>query len=83
MVPMSLASSQVVLGIFVATFAYCLLVLRTIRRADLFHPSRLSLAPGGCGRAARSNPAVLIRMLDAIAQIAGQLQHAQHAACLQ
>lgn len=32
---------------------------------------------------ARSNPAVLIRMLDAIAQIAGQLQHAQHAACLQ
>lgn len=31
----------------------------------------------------RSNPAVAIRMLDAIAQIAGQVQHAQQAACLQ
>ena len=34
-------------------------------------------------QSARSNPAVAIRMLDAISQIAGQLQHAQHAACLQ
>ena len=32
---------------------------------------------------ARSNPAVAIRMLDAIAQIAGQMQDTQHAACLQ
>lgn len=32
---------------------------------------------------ARSNPAVTIRMLDAIAQIAGQMQHTQDAACLQ
>ena len=34
-------------------------------------------------QSARSNPAVAIRMLDAISQIAGQLQLAQHAVCLQ
>jgi uncharacterized membrane protein len=34
-------------------------------------------------QSARSNPAVAIRMLDAIAQIAGHVQHAQDAACLQ
>lgn len=34
-------------------------------------------------QSARSNPAVAIRMLDAIAQIARQVQHAPHAACLQ
>ena len=33
-------------------------------------------------QSARSNPAVTIRMLDAIAQVAGQMQDAQHAACL-
>lgn len=32
---------------------------------------------------ARSNPAVAIRMLDAIVQIAGQVQSAQDASCLQ
>lgn len=32
---------------------------------------------------ARSNPAVAIRMLDAIAQIAGHVQHPQDTACLQ
>jgi uncharacterized membrane protein len=32
---------------------------------------------------ARSNPAVAIRMLDAIAQIAGHVQHRQDGACLQ
>jgi len=34
-------------------------------------------------QSARSNPAVAIRMLDAIALIAGQVQRAQDAACLQ
>ena len=34
-------------------------------------------------QSARSNPAVAIRMLDAIAQIAGHVQHAPDAACLQ
>ncbi len=34
-------------------------------------------------QSARSNPAVAIRMLDAIAQIAGNLQRRQDAACLQ
>ncbi|MCP8688448.1 DUF2254 domain-containing protein [Marinobacterium sedimentorum] len=34
-------------------------------------------------QSARSNPAVAIRMLDAIAQIAGHVQRAQDAACLQ
>ena len=34
-------------------------------------------------QSARSNPAVAIRMLDVIAQIAGHVQHAQDAACLQ
>ncbi len=34
-------------------------------------------------QSARSNPAVAIRMLDAIAQIAGHVQSAQDAACLQ
>lgn len=34
-------------------------------------------------QSARSNPAVAIRMLDAITQIAGHLQHAQDAASLQ
>lgn len=34
-------------------------------------------------QSARSNPAVAIRMLDAIAQIAGHVRHAQDAACLQ
>jgi uncharacterized membrane protein len=32
---------------------------------------------------ARSNPAVAIRMLDAIGRIAGHVQHASDAACLQ
>lgn len=34
-------------------------------------------------QSARSNPAVAIRMLDAIVQIAGQVQSAQDASCLQ
>ena len=34
-------------------------------------------------QSARSNPAVAIRMLDAIAQVAGHVQQAQDAACLQ
>jgi uncharacterized membrane protein len=34
-------------------------------------------------QSARSNPAVAIRMLDAIAQIATHVRHAQDAACLQ
>lgn len=34
-------------------------------------------------QSARSNPAVAIRMLDTIAQIAGNVQHPQDAACLQ
>ena len=34
-------------------------------------------------QSARSNPAVAIRMLDVIAQIAGHVQHPQDAACLQ
>lgn len=34
-------------------------------------------------QSARSNPAVAIRLLDAIAQIAGHVQRAQNAACLQ
>jgi uncharacterized membrane protein len=34
-------------------------------------------------QSARSNPAVAISMLDAIAQIAGHVQHAQYATCLQ
>jgi len=34
-------------------------------------------------QSARSNPAVAIRMLDAIGQIAGHMQHAQDMACLQ
>ena len=34
-------------------------------------------------QSARSNPAVAIRMLDAIAHVAGQLRRAQDAACLQ
>lgn len=34
-------------------------------------------------QSARSNPAVTIRMLDTIAQIAGHVQHPQDAACLQ
>ncbi len=38
---------------------------------------------GQIRQSARSNPAVAIRMLDAIAQIAGQVQRAQDAACLQ
>jgi uncharacterized membrane protein len=34
-------------------------------------------------QSARSNPAVAIRMLDAIAQVANHVRHAQDAACLQ
>jgi uncharacterized membrane protein len=34
-------------------------------------------------QSARSNPAVAIRMLDAIAQIARHVQHTRDAACLQ
>lgn len=34
-------------------------------------------------QSARSNPTVAIRMLDAIAQIASQVEHAQNLACLQ
>ncbi len=34
-------------------------------------------------QSARSNPTAAIRMLDAIAQIASQVRHAQDAACLQ
>jgi uncharacterized membrane protein len=33
-------------------------------------------------QSARSNPAVAIRLLDAIAQIAGRMQHTAHASCL-
>lgn len=43
----------------------------------------LDLAFNQIRQSSRSNPAVAIRMLDAIAQIAGQVQSAQDAACLQ
>jgi uncharacterized membrane protein len=43
--------NQVVLGAFIATFVYCLLVLRTIRRAEevAFVP-HLSVTIGFCSR---------------------------------
>jgi uncharacterized membrane protein len=43
----------------------------------------LDLAFNQIRQSTRSNPAVAIRMLDAIAQIAGHVQSAQDAACLQ
>ncbi len=43
----------------------------------------LDLAFNQIRQSSRSNPAVTIRMLDAIAQIAGHLQRAQDTACLQ
>ncbi len=77
--------------------ALCRLTRRNMPSADRFdHQGRLRLvAPGPTfagivdtafnliRQSARSNPAVAIRMLDAIAQIAGQLHRAQDAACLQ
>jgi uncharacterized membrane protein len=48
--------NQLVLGTFVATFLYCLLILRAVRntyrqlgRADLFHPPCRRVDPGGQG----------------------------------
>jgi len=75
----------------------CRLARRDMPSAQRFDPEgRLRLvAPGSSfagiadtafnqiRQSARSNPAVAIRMLDAIAQIAGHVQHAPDAACLQ
>ena len=77
--------------------ALCRLARRDIPSPQRFDPhGRLRLvAPGSSfagildlafnqiRQSARSNPAVAIRILDAIAQIAGQVQSAQDAACLQ
>lgn len=88
-------ANQVVLGTFVATLVHCLLVLCIIRRGD--EVAFGSLRPVATGhtlagvtdsafnqirQSARSNPAVAIRMLDAIARIAGHVRRAPEAACL-
>lgn len=56
--------------------------LRLVAPGSTF-PGIVDAAFNQIRQSARSNPAVAIRMLDAIAQIAGHVQHAQDAACLQ
>lgn len=78
-------SNQVVLGTFVATFLYCLLVLRTIRRADeqLFVP-HVSVTLG-VGFALASlgvliyfihHVAVSIQADEVVARVSGELERA-------